>query len=178
MKKSKIYINGKIIGTSDDPEDFVRSMREKRRTGEVSPEMNITYYKETDEIFLFTDPGRTRRPLIVVENGESKLTEETIQLIEDGELDWEGLINQGIIEYMDAEEEENSYIAMFPEDMIQKKSSGLRVGIKGYSPNLLIISETHAGIQMKFGFFSKNAVDGYRYELSTSIFPFFAGKRP
>ena len=110
MKKSKIYINGKIIGTCDDPEDFVTSMREKRRSGEVSPEMNITHYHETDEIYLFTDPGRTRRPLIVVEDGVSKLTEEHIQKLEEGEMGWDNLINQGIIEYMDAEEEENSYI--------------------------------------------------------------------
>ncbi len=117
MKKSKIYINGKIIGTCDDPEDFVASMREKRRSGEVSPEMNITHYHETDEIYLFTDPGRTRRPLIVVEDGASKLTDEHIQQLEEGELTWNNLINQGIIEYMDAEEEENSYISMFPEDI-------------------------------------------------------------
>ena len=103
MKKSKIYINGKIIGTCDDPEDFVRSMREKRRSGEISPEMNITHYQETDEIYVFTDPGRTRRPLIVVEEGNSKLTEEHIFQLQQGELDWDGLINQGIIEYMDGE---------------------------------------------------------------------------
>ena len=84
MKKSKIYINGKIIGTCDDPEDFVMSMREKRRSGEVSPEMNITHYHETDEIYLFTDPGRTRRPLIVVDDGESKLTEEHIEKLQAG----------------------------------------------------------------------------------------------
>lgn len=117
MKKSKIYINGKIIGTCDDPEDFVSTMREKRRSGEVSPEMNITHYQETDEIYLFTDPGRTRRPLIVVEDGVSKLEEEHIQKLEEGEIDWNNLISQGVIEYMDAEEEENAYIAMFPEEI-------------------------------------------------------------
>ena len=117
MKKSKIYINGKIIGTCDDPEDFVTSMREKRRSGEVSPEMNITHYHETDEIYLFTDPGRTRRPLIVVEDGVSKLTEEHIGKLETGDLSWDTLINEGIIEYMDAEEEENSMVALNPEEI-------------------------------------------------------------
>jgi len=37
VKKSKIYINGKIIGTCDDPEDFVASIEGERRSGEVSP---------------------------------------------------------------------------------------------------------------------------------------------
>ncbi|MEN6553082.1 MAG: DNA-directed RNA polymerase subunit B, partial [Methanobacterium sp.] len=113
MKKCKIYINGKLIGACDDPEDFVEQMREKRRSGEVSHEMNITHYPETDEIYIFNDPGRTRRPLIVVKNGESMLKDEHIDAIEAGELGWDDLITQGIIEYLDAEEEENTYIAMF-----------------------------------------------------------------
>ena len=119
MKKSKIYINGKLIGTCDDPEDFVETMRQKRRSGEVSHEMNITYYPETDEIYIFTDPGRTRRPLIVVEGGESKIKQEHIQKLEDGELDWNDLIDNGLIEYIDAEEEENAYIAMFEDDITE-----------------------------------------------------------
>ena len=117
MKKSKIYINGKLIGTCDDPEDFVRTMKEKRRSGEVSHEMNITYYSDTNEIYVFNDPGRTRRPLIVVENGEAALKEEHIEKLENGDMHWNELIDQGIIEYLDAEEEENTYIAIFPEDM-------------------------------------------------------------
>ena len=108
MKKCKIYINGKLIGACDDPDIFVEEMREKRRSGEISHEMNITHYPETDEIFIFNDPGRTRRPLIVVKNGESMLKDEHIEGIESGEIDWNDLINKGVVEYLDAEEEENS----------------------------------------------------------------------
>ncbi|MBM4240468.1 MAG: DNA-directed RNA polymerase subunit B [Euryarchaeota archaeon] len=115
MKKCKIYINGKIIGTCSDPEDFVAQMREKRRSGEVSDEMNITYYPDTEEIYIFNDPGRARRPLIIIKDGKSNLTEEHLTKLEEGEKKWEDLIGDGIIEYLDAEEEENAYIAMFPE---------------------------------------------------------------
>ena len=75
MKKSKIYINGKLIGTCEDPYEFVETMRKKRRSGDVSHEMNITYYEDTDEIYIFNDPGRTRRPVIVVNEGETTLKE-------------------------------------------------------------------------------------------------------
>ncbi len=119
MKKCKIYINGKLIGACDDPEDFVKQMREKRRSGEVSHEMNITHYPETDEIYIFNDPGRTRRPLIIVKDGESMLKDEHIDAIEAGEMGWNDLINQGIIEYLDAEEEENTYIAMFDDQVTE-----------------------------------------------------------
>lgn len=112
MTKAKIYINGELIGTCNDPDDFVGEMREKRRSGEVSDEMNITYYNETNEIYIFNDPGRARRPLIIVKEGIPLLEENHISQIKDGELKWDDLVKLGIIEYLDAEEEENSYISM------------------------------------------------------------------
>jgi len=117
VRKAKIYINGKLIGACDEPETFVEDMREKRRSGEISDEMNITYYPETDEIYIFNDPGRARRPLVLVKNGESLLKEEHIIKLKEGEMEWQDLINEGIIEYLDAEEEENSYISMSPEEL-------------------------------------------------------------
>jgi DNA-directed RNA polymerase subunit B' len=116
VKKCKIYINGKLIGTCEDPEDFVEGMKAKRRSGEVSHELNITYYPDADEIYIFNDPGRTRRPLIRVENGKSTLTQENLIRIEE-ETKWNDLIQEGVIEYLDAEEEENAYIAMFEEEL-------------------------------------------------------------
>ena len=61
-KKTKIYINGELLGTCNNPEEFTQEMREKRRAGLVSHEMNITYYEDNDEIYIFNDPGRARRP--------------------------------------------------------------------------------------------------------------------
>jgi len=112
VTKAKIYINGELIGTCSDPVDFVCEMREKRRSGEVSDEMNITYYDETNEIYIFNDPGRARRPLIIVKEGKPLLEEKHFSQIENGELKWDDLVKLGIIEYLDAEEEENSYISM------------------------------------------------------------------
>jgi len=119
VKKCKVYSTGKLIGTCDDPEGFVEEMRQKRRSGEVSYETNITHYPENNEIYVFNDPGRTRRPLIVVENGGSLLTDEHMQKVADGEMSWQDLINEGIIEYLDAEEEENTYIAMFADELTE-----------------------------------------------------------
>lgn len=126
MKKCKIYINGKIIGACDNPEIFVEEMREKRRSSQVSHEMNITHYPRTNEIFIFNDPGRARRPLIVVKEGKSMLKEEHIEAVEAGEMDWNDLITQGIIEYLDAEEEENTYIAIF-DDFLKDEHTHLEI---------------------------------------------------
>ena len=87
-------------------------MRAKRRAGEINNEMNITYYDDNHEIYIFTDPGRARRPLILVENGVPKLEDKHMDAIAKGDLKWDQLFENGILEYLDAEEEENSYIAM------------------------------------------------------------------
>ncbi|MDO9045810.1 MAG: DNA-directed RNA polymerase subunit B [Methanobacteriaceae archaeon] len=112
MRKAKIYINGKLIGACEDPNNFVDEMRAKRRTGEISDEMNITYYTETDEIYIFNDPGRARRPLIIVKDAAPLLQEEQVAGMKTGDIKWNDLVKDGFIEYLDAEEEENSYIAM------------------------------------------------------------------
>ena len=117
MKKSKVYINGKLIGTCKDPEVFVEAIRQKRRSGAISSETNITYYHDNHEIYIFNDPGRTRRPVIVVQDGEALLKDEHIQKVQDGEITWDDLVAEGVIEYLDAEEEENTYLAMFPDEL-------------------------------------------------------------
>lgn len=109
---AKIYINGKLIGACEEPEEFTEEMRRKRRAGEIPNEMNITYYDENNEIYIFTDPGRARRPLILVEDGESLFTEEHMEKVSVGEYKWDDLFDLGLLEYLDAEEEENAYIAM------------------------------------------------------------------
>ncbi|MGC9517252.1 MAG: DNA-directed RNA polymerase subunit B [Methanomicrobiales archaeon] len=117
MEKAKIYINGKLIGSCEEPEKFVEEIRQKRRSGELSDETNITYYQETNEIYIFNDPGRARRPLIIVKEGKSMLEDETLTKLNKGDIEWKDLLNEGIIEYLDAEEEENSYIAMSPDQL-------------------------------------------------------------
>ena len=112
MVGAKIYINGKLTGYSNNPVEFTEEMRAKRRAGEINNEMNITYYEDNNEIYIFTDPGRARRPLILVENGVPALTDEHLDAVANGELKWDQLFELGILEYLDAEEEENSYIAM------------------------------------------------------------------
>ena len=110
--KSKIYFNNELLGYCENPIEFTQQMREKRRNGEISHEMNITYYEDNNEIYIFTDPGRIIRPLIIIKNGVPLLREEHLNKVANGKLKWEDLINKGLIEYLDADEEENSYIAM------------------------------------------------------------------
>jgi DNA-directed RNA polymerase subunit B' len=108
-----IYLNGRIMGKHPDGEAFVKEMLKLRRSGEINHEINLEYYKNLEEVYVNSDGGRSRRPLIIVENGKSKYTEEIKEKVKQGELEWGELIERGIVEYLDPGEEDTlSYVAM------------------------------------------------------------------
>jgi DNA-directed RNA polymerase subunit B len=112
-----VYLNGRFTGVHSNPELLVTRLRERRRRGELSDEVNIAFYTDTQEVQVNCDAGRVRRPLIVVKDGVSLLERQYVERIRNRELSWDDLVRAGIIEYLDAEEEENSLIAMNPEDI-------------------------------------------------------------
>jgi len=118
---TKVFVDGNIVGYCTFPEKLTEEFRQKRRTGEVSTEVNIAYFSkvhgEREEIYVNCDEGRVRRPLIIVEKGVPKLKPEHIEKLARGEWSWEDLVKNGIIEYLDAEEEENAYVALSPEEV-------------------------------------------------------------
>ncbi len=115
--EANVYVNGNLIGTHEDPLALVEEIKRARRAGKISRQTNVAYYAETEEVYINTDEGRARRPLIVVEDGKPLVTEEDIKAVERGELTFDDLVEQGKIEYLDSEEEENAYIAMTPEEL-------------------------------------------------------------
>ncbi len=112
-----VFVDGIIIGVCKNPKEFVKKFRELRRRGEIPWEANIKYWEEWNEVHITADSGRILRPLIVVENGKPKLTEEHIRKILKGEIKFSDLIKQGVIEMLDAEEEEDAYIAIWEKDL-------------------------------------------------------------
>ncbi len=41
--------------------------------------MNITYYDKNNEIYIFNDSGRARRPLIIVKDGKPVLSDKHLE---------------------------------------------------------------------------------------------------
>jgi DNA-directed RNA polymerase subunit B' len=109
---TSVYLNGKYTGETKAVKDMIKSIKEMRRAGQLPEEMNISYSKDEDSVSLVMDKGRARRPLVVVENGKPTLMQEHIDKIKAGELKWKDLVKLGIIEYLDAGEEENALIAI------------------------------------------------------------------
>lgn len=111
-----IFFNGKFIGSIEN-EKFIQHIREQRREGLLPMQMSIRNDEGFDSVAISTEPGRVLRPLVIVDNGSSRLKNEHLIRIEQGEISWNDLIKEGIIEYLDAAEEENSLVALYEEDL-------------------------------------------------------------
>lgn len=106
-----LYINSKYLGMVEDPRQFVDDFKDLRRKGSLSEEVNIYHDLETKDIHILTDEGRARRPLIIVKEGKPLLTDKHLEQLRNGEITWIDLVRQGVVEYLDAAEEENALVA-------------------------------------------------------------------
>ncbi len=117
MKKSRVFVDGALIGLVEDPQTLTTRIRDLRRTSELSTEINVSYKEHNGDVIIHTDRGRARRPLIVVEDGKPVVTEEEIEKLRNNEIEFSDLVRHGAIEYVDAEEEEDLFIGINEEDI-------------------------------------------------------------
>ncbi|KAG6832563.1 DNA-dependent RNA polymerase II [Tricholoma furcatifolium] len=120
---TKVFVNGVWMGVHRDPANLVKTIKKLRRKDDISPEVSVVRDIREKELRLYTDAGRVCRPLFIVENQQLVLEKKHIRWLnakkdDDGnDFKWDALIKSGIIELLDAEEEETVMISMTPEDL-------------------------------------------------------------
>ena len=119
-KGKDVFFNGRFIGFVENPGSFVDNTRKLRRSGEIPKGISIKHHEMFDQVVMSNEVGRVLRPLIVVENGASKLKDEHLVLLENDKLKWNDLVNEGVVEYIDAAEEENALVALNSRDISEK----------------------------------------------------------
>ncbi len=117
IEGKEVFFNGRFIGSIKNPEEFVKKLREKRRQGELPIQMNIMDNVYFENISISTEPGRVLRPLIIIDNGVPRLRDEHLLKLEQGEMKWNSLVEEGVIEYLDAAEEEGALVALYKEEI-------------------------------------------------------------
>ena len=115
-----VYLNESYVGKTKNAEEFVKNVRERRRAGKITNTLNIMFDKEYNEVYLETGSGRARRPLIIVQNGKSLLTKDHIDKLANNEITWDNLVKSGVLEYLDALEEENAFVALYEEELNER----------------------------------------------------------
>ncbi len=110
--ETRVYVNGDLIGLHDKPKELVEEIRQRRRSGLLSHEVNIRFDDNMNEIIINCDEGRLRRPLLVVRHGKTMLTHKHIDDMRVKKVQWSDLIREGVVEWIDAEEEEDTWIGV------------------------------------------------------------------
>ncbi|MHC1631148.1 MAG: DNA-directed RNA polymerase subunit B [Methanotrichaceae archaeon] len=118
MNNAKVFVNGEFVGVYPDPHKLVEEIKQKRRIdNQISSQINVAYFDETNEILINTDSGRARRPLIVAKDGKPLVTEEHVEKLKQGEITFDDLVKGGLVEYVDSAEEENCLVAIWEDDL-------------------------------------------------------------
>jgi DNA-directed RNA polymerase II subunit RPB2 len=120
---TKVFVNGVWMGVHRDPTNLIETLKKLRRKDDVHPEVSIVRDIRERELRLYTDPGRVCRPLFIVEDQHLVLQKKHVRWLTQGTTDdgedykWQHLTKSGVIELLDAEEEETIMICMTPEDL-------------------------------------------------------------
>lgn len=115
-----VYVNGTILGVTRFPLKFVQNFRLMRRRGKVSEFISIHCNHHHSAVHIATDGGRICRPLIIVNNKKSKVTAQHLYKLKTGQMVFDDFLREGLVEYLDCNEENDSYIAIYESDIIHE----------------------------------------------------------
>jgi DNA-directed RNA polymerase II subunit RPB2 len=133
---TKVFVNGSWVGVHRDPEDLVTRLRTMRRQLDIVSEVAIVRDIRDRELRIHTDAGRCMRPVFIVDSLAGKVKDETLegeeavrlryrrkhfQKLQQPDYSWHELLKEGVVEYIDTEEEEKCMIAFGPQDLSERK---------------------------------------------------------
>ncbi|KAM0440777.1 hypothetical protein ACHAPT_000078 [Fusarium lateritium] len=121
-----IHVNGTPFALTRNPKRFCQRFRTLRRRGGVSPFVGININTHFNAIHIATDEGRICRPYIIVKNGQQKLKPEHLRLLQLGKVSFDDFLRQGVVEYLDVNEENDALITLY-EDQVTQSTTHLEI---------------------------------------------------
>lgn len=126
-----VILNGILLGVHRRPRQFMTNLQALRRNGRVGEFVSVYEHETSHAIFIACDAGRLCRPLIIVQDQKPRFTpEKHVPLMmrkpEDGGMTFQDFLKQGVVEWVDVNEENNLFIALTPED-IQEGTTHLEI---------------------------------------------------
>ena len=114
---TRVFVDGKLIGYHKDGEKLASSLRDLRRSFKIHRHVGISIHipeqeGSTKRLYVNCNAGRVLRPLVTIKDGKPALTQDLLEKVTKKLVSWEDLIRMGVIELIDANEEENCFIAL------------------------------------------------------------------
>jgi len=112
-----VFLNGLILGLHRQPQRLLSTMRQLRRAGHLGEFVSVQLHPSHRCVNIASDSGRVCRPLVIVERGRSQLLQVHMDQLARGERSWDDFVREGIIEYLDVNEENSAEIAVSEADL-------------------------------------------------------------
>jgi DNA-directed RNA polymerase II subunit RPB2 len=117
--KVKVFVNGRWLGITNKPIELYNDLKDKKYKGMIHIYCSIVFNYRLKEIYVCNECGRLVRPLFKVKDNKILLTKDIVEKLHNDKLSWRDLIiplntPDSIIEYIDAEEQNNAMICMKP----------------------------------------------------------------
>ena len=103
-EQTKVFLNGILVGMAEDPYELMGELQLFRDSELLPSEVSISYDDIDEEINIYSDEGRLLRPVFTVD-GDHIVAKE-----EDG-VDWDTLVKNKMIKYVDNSEINGSVVA-------------------------------------------------------------------
>eukprot|EP01071_Lankesteria_metandrocarpae_P009672 Lankesteria_metandrocarpae@DN5237_c0_g1_i3.p1 len=114
-----VFLNGNLLGVHRYPKQLIANIRHLRRHGKLGQFVSVCENQKQRCVFIASDEGRLCRPLIIVEHGHSRLRQEHMDMLRNGEMNFADFLRTGIIEWVDVNEENNCLIALRDAEIVQ-----------------------------------------------------------
>lgn len=179
---TKVFINGDWIGCTDQPQKLADLLRKYRRKSVIPLSTAVVRDFAINEVRVYTDAGRCLRPLWIVKDRKLLVTNEIVDKLRRGEMQWNSLIARGYIEYISVQEEyHNGLTATYPEDLVDPDKKDYNythcelhpITILGIIASLMPYADHNQGprdlyycaqAKQALGIYAKN----YRYRMDTA----------
>ncbi|KAG2668949.1 hypothetical protein I3760_14G012400 [Carya illinoinensis] len=108
-----VIFNGLILGKHRRPQHFATVMRKLRRSGKIGEFVSVFVNEKQRCVYIASDGGRVCRPLVIADKGISRIKEHHMKELLDGVRTFDDFLRDGLIEYLDVNEENNALIALY-----------------------------------------------------------------
>eukprot|EP00064_Thunnus_orientalis_P015216 superscaffoldBa00002780_g15266 len=121
-----VFLNGNILGVIRDHHKLVNTFRLMRRAGFINEFVSISTNLTDRCVYISSDGGRLCRPYIIVKKGQPMVKNKHIEDLSQGYRTFEDFLHEGLVEYLDVNEENDCQIALY-EHMINKDTTHLEI---------------------------------------------------
>lgn len=112
-----VFLNGNILGVVKNYKRLVETFRLMRRAGYVNEFVSICPNHHHRFVNIASDGGRVCRPYIIVKNGRPRVADRHIQELVQGFRSFEDFLHEGLVEYLDVNEENDCSIALYEKEI-------------------------------------------------------------